>query len=287
MFLHVTHHSSITNAAAAAQVPQPVASRRLQALERHLGGTLLHRSRHRTTLTPLGRRLLPSIERLVDAAENLDLRAAQNRDRPVTIALPDFCTPLQLARLMAADAGPGIGIELAAAPPARRAEVLRAGSVDAALIPAPPDVAEYVVPLGVAAVAHEAPVFRLDSLRPHRGESDPRRLWVQPEDQVPLIRGPLGSAATAVGLLPSQLVTAADRVSAIGAALKARDVLLCSRTEAAELALAWVPLAGVDLRRAYVLYRSHDDAEIPSAIDAGLGECLGIESTRAPWDGGR
>lgn len=66
MFVQVGERGSFTLGAAAAGVPQPVVSRRIAALERHLGGLLFDREGRRAALTPFGRDLLPSARRLVE-----------------------------------------------------------------------------------------------------------------------------------------------------------------------------------------------------------------------------
>jgi DNA-binding transcriptional LysR family regulator len=62
-FVSVTETGSFTAGAAAAHIPQPVASRRVAALERHLGERLFDRSAYRVRLTPFGRDMLLSAKR--------------------------------------------------------------------------------------------------------------------------------------------------------------------------------------------------------------------------------
>jgi len=58
-FVCVSETGSFTEGAAVAGIPQPVASRRIAALERHLGERLFDRSTRRARLTPFGRDMLP------------------------------------------------------------------------------------------------------------------------------------------------------------------------------------------------------------------------------------
>ncbi|MQS10540.1 helix-turn-helix domain-containing protein, partial [Streptomyces alkaliphilus] len=52
-FVYVSERNSFTVGAAAAGVSQSVASRRVAALERHLGRSLFERGSRRTTPTPV------------------------------------------------------------------------------------------------------------------------------------------------------------------------------------------------------------------------------------------
>src|SRR5690349_18482756 len=64
-FVSVAEHESFTAGAVGAGVTQSVASRRIAALEAHLGGRLFERSSRRVALTAFGRSVLPGATRLV------------------------------------------------------------------------------------------------------------------------------------------------------------------------------------------------------------------------------
>ena len=64
-FVSVSEHGSFTVGAAAARMSQPVASRRVAALERNLGERLFERTSRRAVLTPFGRDMLPAARQLV------------------------------------------------------------------------------------------------------------------------------------------------------------------------------------------------------------------------------
>jgi phytoene dehydrogenase-like protein len=57
-FVHVSDRGSFTHGAAAARIPQPVASRRIAALEKHLGAPLFDRTTRSPTLTQFGHAVL-------------------------------------------------------------------------------------------------------------------------------------------------------------------------------------------------------------------------------------
>ncbi|HWG03236.1 MAG TPA: LysR family transcriptional regulator, partial [Trebonia sp.] len=103
--------------------------------------------------------------------------------------------------------------------------------------------------------------FRVDDLRPARGRPS-RRIVIQPEDDVPHISDALRRLGHRAALLPAQVTVAASLIAAASEALRAGDFLLCSAAQAADLGLAWRPLAGAPLARGYsVAALSGADAE--------------------------
>ena len=69
----------------------------------------------------------------------------------------------------------------------------------------------------------------LETLRIGRAASGPaRRIWIQPEDDVPHIRDPLTRLRDAVGLRPAQLVAAADLTDGRGGSPRARATCCCA-----------------------------------------------------------
>jgi DNA-binding transcriptional LysR family regulator len=288
-FVSVSEHGGFTVGAAAARMSQPVASRRVAALEQRLGEQLFERASRRAVLTPFGRDMLPMARQLVRAADALLHEAEAVRRRPWRLAMPGICATADLARLVAEARGHGITLDLRVAAPARRRELLHAQQVRAALLAVPPDEATWSVPLGVAG-ARDPGVKRvyLETLRIGRASPGPvRRVWIQPEDDVPHIRDPLTRLRDAVGLRPAQLVTAGDLTTAAAEALRTHDLLLCSPAQAAELALAWRPIGETALSRGYALAVADGS---PQRVEARLGDviarCLGA-GTRAGAGGGR
>ena len=274
VFVSVGERGSFTLGAAAARVPQPVASRRIAALEAHLGERLFDRSTRRAALTPFGRDMLPSARRLVQLAEALEYHAEQARLRPLSLAVPETCLVRALAELSAAAHEQGIMLEFRAAGPADRAELLATAQVRAALIAVPAADADWTVPLGVAATGAGPPgPLRVESLRPGRTREQPvRRIWIQPEDDVPHIRDQLQQIGHRAALMPTQISVAASLVEAASAALRSGDLLLCPAAQAAELGLRHRGLAGSPVARGYrVSVVAGDD---PDRLRAGLGTAI-------------
>ncbi len=272
VFVLVGERGSFTLGAAAARVPQSVASRRIAALEDHFGERLFDRSTRRAALTSFGRDMLPSAQRLVQLAEALEFHAEQARLRPLSLAVPETCPVLALATLSAAAHEQGVVLEFRPAGPAQRAELVATAQVRAALVAMPPAGADWTVPLGVAATAGPRGAFRVDSLRPGRTQRPVRRIWIQPEDDVPHIRDQLQQLGHRAALLPAQISVAASLVAAAAETIRAGDLLLCSASQAAELGLRHRPLAGSPVARGYrVSVAAGDD---PDRLRTGLGAAI-------------
>lgn len=281
VFVHVGERGSFTLGAAAARVPQPVASRRVAALERHFGAPLFDRSTRRATLTVFGRDMLPSAKRLVAQADAIEDDAARAKLRPLTVAVPDVCSVRRLAALDAAARASGTSVDLRVAGPEERAGLLRTREVRAALLAVPPTDADWTVPLGVAAAsagkthplhstlrpgraqAGDVRPLHLSTLRPGRAQAGCyRRIWLQPEDDVPHVRDHLERAGHRAALVPAQVTVAASLIAAVSAVAGGDDLLLCSPAQAEELDLSWRPLAGAPVARGYrVSAATSDDAD--------------------------
>ncbi|GAA2274447.1 LysR family transcriptional regulator [Streptomyces ruber] len=290
-FVSVSERGSFTVGAAAAGMSQPVASRRVAALEQRLGEQLFERTSRRAVLTPFGREMLPAARRLVLAAEVLEQDAGSARRRPWRLAVPDICSPYDLARLVAEAKEHGIVLDLrVVGTPARRSELVRSEQVRAALLAVPPDEATWSVPLGLAG-ARDPGVRRLyvETLRVGRTDRASsgrgRRIWIQPEDDVPHIRDPLTRLRDAVGLRPSQLVVAPDLMTAAAEALSSDDVLLCSPAQAAGLALHWRPVGEIAPVRGYALdaAAAGDPQRIRERLGEAVARCLGAGPDPVPY----
>ncbi|WP_046469886.1 LysR family transcriptional regulator [Allosalinactinospora lopnorensis] len=279
-FVHVSEKGSFTQGAAAARVPQPVASRRIAALEKHLGARLFDRSARRAVLTPFGRDMLPSARRLVRLAEAMEDAAEQARRTPLRVAVPDTCSTLDLARLDAEARRHGIHLDLHTAPPDARAELLRSQDVRAALIAVPPDEAAWRVPLGLASVSPPgADVVYIETLRVGRADVGrrPRRVWIQPEDDVPHIRDRVTRIRDAVGLRPAQVAVAHTLAAATAEILGSDDLLLASAGQAEELGLHWCPMGEAALTRGLDVATAggEDPERLRTALREGIARCIG------------
>jgi DNA-binding transcriptional LysR family regulator len=271
VFVHVGERGSFTLGAAAARVPQSVASRRIAALERHLGERLFDRSTRRAALTPFGRDMLPSAKRLVRLAEAMEDDAERLRLRPLALAVPGTCSVRDLALLDAAARDDGTVLDLRTAGPAERLEMLRSHEVRVAVVAAPPDEATWVVPLGAAATAPAEGPLHLETLRPGRAQRSFRRLWIQPEDDVPHVRDRLERLGHRAALLPAQIAVAASLTAALSDTLRTGDLLLCSAPQAGDLGLHWRPLAGEPVARGFGV----TDDGVRERLAPHLARCLG------------
>ncbi|HEX3780773.1 MAG TPA: LysR family transcriptional regulator [Pseudonocardiaceae bacterium] len=256
VFVQVAERGSFTLGAEVARVPQSVASRRIAALEEHFGRRLFDRSTRRAALTVFGRDMLPSAKRLVRLAEAMEYDAEQAKLRPFGLAVPEICTVRQLAVLDGTARDTGTALDFRPGGPAERAELLRSQAVRAALLAVPPSDADWTVPLGVAA-ADEADAdgvtepLRLDTLRPGRTRRSFRRIWIQPEDDVPHVRDRMRQSGHRAALLPAQITVAATLTAAVSETLRGADFLLCSISQAREFGLRWRRLADPPVARGY------------------------------------
>ncbi|MGK4579268.1 LysR family transcriptional regulator [Kitasatospora sp. HPMI-4] len=284
MFVRVGERGSFTLGAEAAGVPQPVASRRIAALERHLGSPLFDRSGRRAALTPFGRDLLPSAKRLVELADAMECDAERARLKPLAFAVPDICPVRELAVLDAAARELGMVLGLRAAGPAARVELLNGHEVRLALVAVPPHEATWAVPLGVAtAVRTGTRPLHIETLRQRQPRRPFQRIWIQPEDDLPHVRDRLEQLGHRAALLPAQISVTASLTVAVSETLRTGDLLLCSAAQADELGLYWRALAGAPVARGYQLRAgSGDDVRhISRALREPIARCLGV-----PTDGG-
>src|SRR6476659_10568158 len=74
-FLALAKTLNFTRAAEQCNVTQPALTKAVQKLEQELGGALIHRERHLTQLTELGTLILPTLEKMLAAAEAVQLQA--------------------------------------------------------------------------------------------------------------------------------------------------------------------------------------------------------------------
>lgn len=277
-FVSVSETGSFTAGAALAHIPQPVASRRIAALERHFGERLFDRSTRRARLTPFGREVLPSARRLVRLAEELEHDAKHARLRPIRVAVPSTCGVRELAELAAEARALEIRLEFRTAGPGERAELVRTGEVRAALTAVPPEDGVWSVPLGVAGAALPPgrAVF-LETLRTGRSAAGRRRVWIQPEDDVPHVRDRVLRVRDAVGLPPGQVQVAASLTTAAAEVFATADLLLCSAAQAEELGLRWARLGELEPARGFAVAAvpGEDADRLRTTLRAAVGRCLG------------
>lgn len=277
-FSAVAHERSFTRGAEACGQPQPVASRRVAALERHLGVSLLQRSSRKVDLTAEGERLLPLADDVLAGVERIE-RAFGDAEGLV-VAVPEGVAARSRAAVRRGL--PGLRVGFAVADPPARETALRTGAAALALLPAAPDAADVLVPLGIAHVDARPPrTFHLDGLRrPVRQRELPARaVHLLAEDDVPAVRDPLGTAAFAAGLRADQVVVGTPAAEAWTRVHEWDDVVLASAAEAGREGVAWSPLAA-PLVRGYRLEGTGVDPDQQRALVRRLAEGLGGTAAR-------
>ncbi|MBB5850255.1 DNA-binding transcriptional LysR family regulator [Amycolatopsis umgeniensis] len=281
-FVSVSEAGTFTAGAAIARIPQPVASRRIAALERHFGERLFDRSTRRARLTPFGRDMLPSAKRLVTLADAMEHDAQRAKLRPMRLAMPETCTIRELAELDAAARALDIFLEFRQAPPRERAELVRTQEVRAALTVVPAEEGAWRVALGLAGGGRRRQgSLHLETLRVGRSGRAPRRVWIQPEDDVPHIRDRLFRVRDSVGLRPAQVIVADSLTAAAAAVFGSDDLLLCSTAQAAELGLGWQPIGEIRLARGFEITAGlgEDAQRLRARLWSDIARCLGAEET--------
>ncbi|WP_229068642.1 LysR family transcriptional regulator [Actinoplanes sp. DH11] len=285
VFVHVGEKGSFTLGAAAAGVPQPVASRRVAALERRFGEQLFDRAARRAVLTAFGRDMLPPAKRLVQLADTLDHDVEQAKLRPLALSVPDVCPVRRLALLDAAARSKGTVLDFRPAGPAARFAAFSTGEVRAALVAVPPGEATWVVPLGLGTVRNEGTEpTRIETLRPGRARSAWRRIWIQPEDDVAHVRDRLTQLGHRAALMPAQIAVAPTLTAAVSDVVRTGNLLLCSAAQAEELELYWRPLTGDPVGRGYAVSAAiiGDGDRFRGPLHHQVGLCLGAEQDGAP-----
>ncbi len=281
-FVSVSEAGTFTAGAAIARIPQPVASRRIAALERHFGERLFDRSTRRARLTPFGRDMLPSAKRLVTLADAMEHDAQRAKLRPLRLAMPETCTTRELAELDAAARTLDVFLEFRQTPPRERAELVRTQEVRAALTAVPSEEGAWRVTLGVAGGGRpRTGSFHLETLRVGRSGRTPRRVWIQPEDDVPHLRDRLFRIRDSVGLRPAQVAVADSLTAAAAAVFGSDDLLLCSTAQAAELGLAWQPIGEIRLVRGFEITAGlgEDAQRLRARLWSDIARCLGADET--------
>lgn len=279
-FVSVSDRGSFTIGAAAAGMQQSVASRRIAALEAHLGEPLFDRTNRRPQLTAFGRGVLGAARQVTAAASELEAQARRSRASVLRIAVPEDCAPTAVGAFIAESRSSGVAVETMSAGPDARAEAFAAGAVQAAVLSVPPDEARWRVRLGVAAAGPTSGPFYFGSIRPRRSEtSAPARVLYGVEDDIPAIRDPLTALRDAQALLPRQLDIAGSLPGTIADVL-AGDLLLCTEARATELGLSWSPVADLELARGYALAADDPDllGRLGARAERALARALGEES---------
>ncbi len=270
-FVAVADAGTFTAAAIELRVPQPVVSRRVMALEEHLGSTLFVRAGRRTHLSDAGRRLLPHATDLVARADRFIGLATGHAEERLRIGVPVDVEVRALGAASTVAAKAGFALDIVFAPPAARQEQLAAGDLDLAFLDAATDAADIAVLLGAGSappvtggVVHPADAgpqqadrrpLHLDELRRSRTgpNAQPRTLFLCPEDDVPAVRQMLGRRLARAGLSPGQFQIPDSAAAALTRVYAEGGVVLCAESFAQRHGLSWRPLGGAQLPRCYAV----------------------------------
>ena len=138
-FLALARTLNFTRAAEQCNVTQPALTKAVQKLEQELGGALIHRERHLTQLTELGKMILPTLEKIFAAAEAVRLQARGYQKKtiaPLKIGLVPSVSAalitellLELARII-----PDLRVDLREADVNGLVAMLLNGEINAALV---------------------------------------------------------------------------------------------------------------------------------------------------------
>ncbi|MCP2256643.1 DNA-binding transcriptional regulator, LysR family [Streptoalloteichus tenebrarius] len=258
-YVAVAEEGSFSRAADLLYVAQPVLSRRIKNLERHLGGELFDRSRRQVTSTDLGVLLLPHAKDVLSRVDHLrQVARAALASAAHALGVPPDCDPAALARVIRAGAERGVTIGVRELPAEDRASGLADGSLVFALLRVAPETATHRVPLGLASAAPLTVGRRsvhLESLRPRRGggTGTPPTILVTAEDETGFAAERFRKAAARAGLSEGRVRAVATAATAAAETLAGHAVLLCPEPFARRHGLEWSPLADSTLHRGYEL----------------------------------
>jgi len=283
-FCAVADQRSFTRAAEELGVPQPVVSRRMAALERHLGGRLLVRDPRGVVPSDLGRTVLPHARDLQVRADHL-LEVARAVGSGLVVWLPEGARARDLVGARTAAAAVGLEVTFAVADPEARRTALQGAVAALAVLPCAPDEAELATGLGAGVRTGTDRRLHLDALRHRRGDDGrPRRLHLGPEDDHPWVRDVVRRHAARAGLSPQQVVEASPSLTAVADVLEHDDLWLCTPAQARSHGLAWLEVADLGVTRGYRVVAGRAGAAVTtsaqrSALAADLGPALGVDPT--------
>lgn len=281
-FAAVAAEGSFTRGAARCGQPQPVVSRRIAALEDHLGVRLFHRSSRQVEITTDGRRLLAQAESILTQIDVLE-HSFNARPRLV-LAVPTDLAPASRAAIRRGL--PDREVHFLEALPQDREHAVRTGTADLGVVPADAAAAEITIALGIAYHDRGAgPIHALDQLRgsPHDHTAPPRVLAVLPEADVVSLRQALLTASAAVGLRADQVRFLDDEAEAWTQLHQHDHVVLCTADEAERQRLSWCRLTSDSLARTYQVNGTADIGtplrrDLVRRIQVGLGALSQVES---------
>jgi LysR family transcriptional regulator, hydrogen peroxide-inducible genes activator len=102
-FLAVAKHNNFTHAATACNVSQPALTRAIQRLEHLMGGALFQRNARHTSLTALGKTILPFLQSMIEFADTAIQEAKKQtifRSLSLSIGIANTIGPQHLINLL-------------------------------------------------------------------------------------------------------------------------------------------------------------------------------------------
>jgi DNA-binding transcriptional LysR family regulator len=137
-FLALARTLNFTRAAEQCNVTQPALTKAVHKLEQELGGTLIHRERHLTQLTELGKMILPTLEEIFAAAKAVRLQARGYQKKtiaPLKIGLVPTVSAALITELLLELAGiiPDLRVDLREADADGLVAMLLDGEINAGL----------------------------------------------------------------------------------------------------------------------------------------------------------
>ncbi|MGE3289196.1 MAG: LysR family transcriptional regulator [Pseudonocardia sp.] len=258
----IGEHGSLTRAASAAGVSQPMASKRMSALERRLGVRLLERTRRGSSLTEAGtlvvgwaRRVLDELQVLVDGVEALRRESAAQLAVAASLTVAEHLFPVWAGDLRRRVPQLHVGLQVTNS--ARVAELVRHGAVDLGFVESPGG----LVGLRSRIVARDRLVLVVSP--PHRWVRRRRPVEAAELAETPLVSREPGSGTretvdraieAAAGRPPVAPLLELGSSTAVRSAVSAGagPAVLSELVVAAELAsgaLVEVPVQGLDLAR--------------------------------------
>jgi DNA-binding transcriptional LysR family regulator len=138
-FIAVASTLNFTRAAEQCNVTQPALTKGVQKLEQELGGQLIHRERHLTQLTDLGKEVRPMLQRMLASAEAVRRRAQDFQCRevaPLKIGLaPSISASLVIDPITEiAKFVPGLHVELREGTAEKLVDLLLEGEINVAIV---------------------------------------------------------------------------------------------------------------------------------------------------------
>lgn len=138
-FLALARTLNFTRAAEQCNVTQPALTKAVHKLEQELGGALIHRERHLTQLTELGRMIVPALENIFAATEAVRRQAQGYQKKtiaPLKIGLAPSVSAALITELLVELAGtiPDLRVDLQEADADALVAMLLDGEINAALV---------------------------------------------------------------------------------------------------------------------------------------------------------